>query len=46
LAKVDANIETLSKLKILLHMFMGSVKVADIGSPSESKSIVEHRSGA
>jgi hypothetical protein len=25
LAKVDTNIETLSKLKILLHMFMGSV---------------------
>jgi hypothetical protein len=45
LAKVDANIETLSELKILLQRFMGSVKVADIGSPSESKSVVEQRSG-
>jgi hypothetical protein len=46
LAKVDANTETLSELKTLLHRFMGSVKVADIGSPSESKSVVEQRSGA
>jgi hypothetical protein len=45
LAKVDANIETLSELKTLFHRFMGSVKVADIGSPSESKSVVEQRSG-
>ena len=33
LAKVDANIKTLSKLKTLLHRFMGSIKVADISSP-------------
>jgi hypothetical protein len=46
LAKVDANTETLSELKTLLHRFMGSVKVADIGSPSESKSVVEQCSGA
>jgi hypothetical protein len=44
LAKVDANTETLSELKTLLHRFMGSVKVVDIGSPSESKSVVEQRS--
>jgi hypothetical protein len=41
LAKIDANIETLSEMKTLLHRFMDSVKVADIGSPSESKSVVE-----
>jgi hypothetical protein len=41
LAKVDANTKTFSELKTLLHRFMGSVKVADIGSPSESKSVVE-----
>jgi hypothetical protein len=46
LAKVDANTETLSELKTLLHRFMDSVKVADIGSPSESKSVVEQCSGA
>jgi hypothetical protein len=46
LAKVDANTDTLSELKTLLHKFMGSVKVADIGSPSESKSVVEQRNGA
>jgi hypothetical protein len=46
LAKVDANTETLSELKTLLHRFKGSIKVADIGSPSESKSVVEQRSGA
>jgi hypothetical protein len=45
-AKVDTNIETLSKLKTLLRRFMGSVKVADIGSPLESKSVVKQHSGA
>jgi hypothetical protein len=34
LAIVDANTETLSELKTLLHNFMGSVKVSDIASPS------------
>jgi hypothetical protein len=46
LATVDANTETLSKLKTLLHKFMGSVKASNIASPSESKSAVEHRSSA
>jgi hypothetical protein len=46
LAKVDANTETLSELKTLLHRFMDSVKVVDIGSPSKSKSVVEQHSGA
>jgi hypothetical protein len=46
LATVDANIETLSELKTLLHKFMGYVKASDIASPSESKSAVEHRSTA
>jgi hypothetical protein len=44
LATIDANTETLSKLKTLLHNFMDSVKASDIASPSESKSAVEHRS--
>ena len=44
LATVDANTETLSGLKTLLHNFMGFVKVLDIVSPLESKSTVEHRS--
>jgi hypothetical protein len=44
LATVDANTETLSELKTLLHNFMGSVKASDIASPSESKLAVEHRS--
>jgi hypothetical protein len=44
LATVDANTETLSELKTLLHNFMGSVKASDIASPSKSKSAVEHRS--
>jgi hypothetical protein len=44
LAIVDANTETLSELKTLLYNFMGSVKVSDIASPSESKSEVEHHS--
>jgi hypothetical protein len=43
LATVDANTETLSELKTLLHNFMGFVKASDIASPSESKSAVEHR---
>jgi hypothetical protein len=46
LATVDANTETLSELKTLLHKFMGYVKASDIASPSESKSAVEHRSTA
>jgi hypothetical protein len=46
LATVDANTETLSELKTLLHKFMGSVKASDIASPSESKSAVQHRSTA
>jgi hypothetical protein len=46
LATVDANTETLSELKTLLHKFMGSVKASDIASPSESKSAVEHRNTA
>jgi hypothetical protein len=46
LAKIDANTKTLSELKTLLHKFMGLIKVADIGSPLESKSVVEQRSGA
>jgi hypothetical protein len=46
LATVDANTETLSELKTLLHNFMGSVKASDIASPSESKSAVEHRNTA
>jgi hypothetical protein len=46
LAIVDANTETLSELKTLLHKFMGSVKASDIASPSESKSAVEHRNTA
>jgi hypothetical protein len=37
LAKVDANTETLSELKTLLHRFM---------DPSKSKSVVEQHSGA
>jgi hypothetical protein len=44
LATVDANTETLSELKTLLHNFMGSVKASNIASPSKSKSAVEHRS--
>ena len=32
------------ELKTLLHKFMDSVKVSDIGSPSESKLAVEHHS--
>jgi hypothetical protein len=46
LATVDANTETLSELKTLLHKFMGSMKASDIASPSESKSAIEHRSTA
>jgi hypothetical protein len=46
LATIDANIETLSELKTLLHKFIDSVKASDIASPSESKSVVEHRSTA
>jgi hypothetical protein len=42
LATLDANIETLSKLKTLLYSFIGSVKASDIASPSESKLVVEH----
>jgi hypothetical protein len=42
LATIDANTETLSELKTLLYKFIGSVKVSDIASPSESKSVVEH----
>jgi hypothetical protein len=44
LATIDANTETLSELKTLLHKFMGSMKASDIVSPSESKSAVEHGS--
>jgi hypothetical protein len=44
LATVDANTETFSELKTLLYKFMGSVKVSDIVSPSESKSAIEHHS--
>jgi hypothetical protein len=44
LATIDANTETLSELKTLLHKFMGSVKASDIASPSESKSAIEYRS--
>jgi hypothetical protein len=33
LAKVDANTETLSELKTLLHRFMDFVKVVDIAAP-------------
>jgi hypothetical protein len=36
LAIVDTNTETLSELKTLLYKFMGSMKVSDIESPSES----------
>jgi hypothetical protein len=46
LATIDANTQTLSELKTLLHKFMGSVKASDIASPSESKSAVEQRSTA
>jgi hypothetical protein len=46
LATADANTETLSELKTLLHKFMDSVKASDIASPSESKSAVHHRSTA
>lgn len=46
LTTVDANTETLSELKTLLHKFMGSVKASDIASPSESKSAAEHHSTA
>jgi hypothetical protein len=42
LVTVDANTETLSKLKTLLHKFMGSMKASDIASPSESKLAVEY----
>jgi hypothetical protein len=40
---VDANTETLSKLKSMLAKFMGNPKVPDNGSLSKSKSAVEHR---
>jgi hypothetical protein len=46
LATVDANTETLSELKTFLHKFMDSMKASNIASPSESKSVVEHRSTA
>jgi hypothetical protein len=46
LVTVDANTETLSELKTLLHKLMGSVKASDIASPSESKSAVEDCSTA
>jgi hypothetical protein len=46
LATADANIETLSELKTLLHKFLDSVKAPDIASPSESKSAVQHRNTA
>lgn len=46
LTTVDANTETLSELKTLLHKFMGSVKASDIASPSESKSAAEHHNTA
>ena len=42
LATIDANTETLSELKTLLHNFMGFVKASDIAIFSESKSAVEH----
>jgi hypothetical protein len=42
LATVDANTETLSELKTLLHKFMGSMKASDIVSPTKSKSAIEH----
>jgi hypothetical protein len=45
LAIVDANTETLSELKSILAKFMGNPKVLDNGTLSESKSIVDHRSG-
>jgi hypothetical protein len=44
LATIDANRETLLELKTLLHKFMSSVKASDIANPSESKSVIEHRS--
>jgi hypothetical protein len=46
LATVDANTTTLSELKSMLAKFMGNPKALDNGSLSESKSIVDHRSGA
>jgi hypothetical protein len=46
LEMVDANTKTLFELKTLLHKLMGSIKLSDIGSPSKSRSVVEHRSGA
>jgi hypothetical protein len=46
LTTIDANTETLSELKTLLHKFIGSMKASDIASPSESKSAVEHHSTA
>jgi hypothetical protein len=46
LATVDANTTTLSELKSMLAKFMGNPKAVDSGSLSESKFVVDHRSGA
>jgi hypothetical protein len=46
LATIDANTETLSKLKLMFGKFMENVKEFNNGSFSESKSAAEHRNGA
>jgi hypothetical protein len=46
LATVDANTDTLAELKSMFTKFMGGHKPIDTDSPSESKSMVEHRSVA
>jgi hypothetical protein len=46
LATVDANTVALSELKAMLTKFMGNPKAVDNGSLSDSKSAVDHRSGA
>jgi hypothetical protein len=46
LATVDANTTTLLKLKSMLAKFMENPKAVDNGSLSESKSAIDHWSGA
>jgi hypothetical protein len=46
LATVDTNTTTLSELKSMLAKFMGNPKALDNGNLSESKSAIDHQSGA